>query len=243
MFDNTKYCQIFEATTAEVNRKLRKLPMRCNNLFNKATGGLFELLGNESEELTYTRALAWFLNPGNAHKYGGETLRKLWPLLTKRGTQKGPKPKPDSFSEVVVTSETYTEEGRFDIWLLWRAKNGQDYCLAIEAKFQSNVTKKQLDNYDRQLAAMKNNGIATCIAKVLLTVEEKELEGWNCITFRQVAAVLIRLLGKNRLGTSLLCEFIAGILKNMYSLPLHSEDGELIDPFTAYYVMEGIKNA
>ncbi|HWZ89179.1 MAG TPA: PD-(D/E)XK nuclease family protein [Polyangiaceae bacterium] len=118
-----------------------------------ATSDLFELLGLERDEVTYTRAIAAFLNAREPCRYPGlssDCGGRFESLLRRKNPNLGDLALNRAYSEA---ERTLGREGRVDI-----ALESDAAVVFIEAKIGAEERANQLDDYSRELTPSRLGG-------------------------------------------------------------------------------------
>jgi hypothetical protein len=188
-------------------------------------------LGQQYREVAHTQSLAYLFNPDGSHGLKGEVLRLFLKHLLPIANLY-PKLQPASAhiirmteeaEEAVVKAErTYEigddDRGRTDLWIE-SPRSAPKHILLIEMKVGMSIDSKQLDRYERAMAArlFELQLAADSAIKVVLSYElpHPGYPGWFAVQWRQTAAALAPACLNQTDGTAFLKYYLATILRRM----------------------------
>ena len=150
---------------------------------------LLRPMGRGRDELSYTKLLAYFLNPEESHGFGGKITYAF--LNEIFGSE-------FEYDQISVASEYYCNtDSRIDLWITGEYDVGspekQKFLVITEAKVDASVDENQLSRYSECARVWVNDNPSGMVQKVLLIPDNKNSKGikdWQELSFSNMANLI-----------------------------------------------------
>ena len=233
--------RIYQAAFGPIEEELAQLKASTTKT------GLWQVLTSEVDllapldqryrEVAHTQSLAYLLNPEGSHGLKGEVLRlflkrllpvaDLWPKL-RHASAHIVKMAENAEEAEVKAERTFEidgeERGRTDLWIE-APRNAPEHVLLIEMKVGMPIDGKQLERYERALAARLGelHLAPDAAVKVLLSYEVPhpgQYPSWFAVHWRQMAAALAPACVNSTDGAVFLKFYLATILRRIEGIQI-----------------------
>lgn len=134
---------------------------------------LLRPMGRRHNELSYTKLLAYFLDPEESHGFGDKITHALLNKIF--GSE-------FEYAQIFVDSEYYcNNDSRIDLWMTGKygheSSNKQKFLVIIEAKVGASFGGNQLARYSKCASKWKRDNKSEIVHKILLMPDNKS--SWN----------------------------------------------------------------
>lgn len=192
---------------------------------------LLRPMGRGRDELSYTKLLAYFLNPKEKHGFDGKITHAFLKEIFYPEFE---------YDQISVVSEYYCNDGsRVDIWISGEyhdeTVNEQNFLVIIEAKVDASVEEKQLSKYSDQAYKWEKENSSWQVSKVLLIPGNNKsgnVKGWKKLLFFDVADLIWKAIKDEKFKPGF--HYAKFYLTSIYQdiLGLDFSQGQTINPYS-----------
>ncbi|MFA5731815.1 MAG: PD-(D/E)XK nuclease family protein [Acidithiobacillus sp.] len=177
---------------------------------------LLRPIGRGRDELSYTKLLAYFLNPNENHGFGGKIAYAFLNEVFESEYE---------YDQIVVAGEYYCNtDSRVDLWITGKYGNGssgkKDFLVIIEAKVGASVGATQLTRYSECANKWKSNNPSGMVRKILLIPDNKisdSIKEWRTLYFSSMTKLIWQAIRdeKNKHGYHYARFYVASIYQDI----------------------------
>jgi hypothetical protein len=157
--------------------------------WRKTHWNMFEVLGRPRLEMAHSRAIAWLMNPREAHGLGDAFLRKFFE------SAQLPIP-PGTIGAVVATEKTLPSGRRVDIEV-----SAPGWTLVVENKIDAPESERQTSDYEKyycDLKARKPKGYDVYSVFLTKRGQRAGAEAFHLVSYSDVRSILENILATHK---------------------------------------------